>query len=159
MFNLYFYVPLVFIIVSSIMVFYGIKRGANKKTAFFSQIISMIILSLACFICAASKVCVKAQTAETIQAADQVAREAQASSRGLSYGLGLIAAAVAVGIAGLGGGIAVAYAAPAAIAALTEDSTLLGKLIIFTILGEAISIYGFVISMMILNKLDALLFL
>ena len=67
-------------------------------------------------------------------------------------GLGLIAAALAIGLAGIGGGLAVAAGAPAAIGATAENPEVFGKAIIFVVLGEAIALYGFVISFLIINK-------
>lgn len=69
-----------------------------------------------------------------------------------SKGLGLIAAAIVTGISGVGGGIAVAAAAPAAIAATSENDKSFGKSLIFVALGESIALYGVVISILILNK-------
>lgn len=68
-------------------------------------------------------------------------------------GLGLLGAALAVGIAGIGGGIAVGGAAPAAIGATSEDPKAFGKAMIFVALGESIALYGFVISFMIIGKI------
>ena len=53
----------------------------------------------------------------------------------------------------VGGGIAVAAGAPAAIAANSENPKTFGKSLIFVALGESIALYGLVISIMILNKL------
>ena len=54
---------------------------------------------------------------------------------------------------GIGGGMAVASAAPAAIAANSENEKTFGKSLIFVALGESIALYGLVISIMILSKL------
>ena len=62
-------------------------------------------------------------------------------------------AALATGLAGIGGGMAVASAAPAAIAANSENEKTFGKSLIFVALGESIALYGLVISIMILSKL------
>ncbi|MCI2046278.1 MAG: ATP synthase subunit C [Faecalibacterium sp.] len=70
-----------------------------------------------------------------------------------SLGIGLLAAALVTGLAGIGGGIAVAAGAPAAIAANSENPKTFGKSLIFVALGESIALYGLVISIMILNKL------
>lgn len=70
-----------------------------------------------------------------------------------SKGLGLLAAGLVTGLAGIGGGIAVAAGAPAAIAATAENSKSFGKSIIFVALGESIALYGVVISILILNKI------
>ena len=68
-------------------------------------------------------------------------------------GLGLLAVALAAGLSGIGGGIAVASAAPAAIAATSEDPKAFGKSLIFVALGEGIALYGLLVSIMILGKL------
>ena len=57
-----------------------------------------------------------------------------------SKGLGLIAAALVTGLAGIGGGVAVAAAAPAAIGATSEDPKAFGKSLIFVALGEGIAL-------------------
>lgn len=69
-----------------------------------------------------------------------------------SKGLGLLAAGLVTGLAGIGGGIAVAAGAPAAIAATSEDPKSFGKSLIFVALGESIALYGVVISILIINK-------
>ena len=51
---------------------------------------------------------------------------------------------------GIGGGIAVAAGAPAAIAATSEDPKAFGKSIIFVALGEGFGLYGLLIAIMIL---------
>ncbi len=71
---------------------------------------------------------------------------------GINKGLGLLAAALVTSLAGIGGGIAVAAGAPAAIAATSEDPKSFGKSLIFVALGESIALYGLVISIMILGK-------
>lgn len=68
-------------------------------------------------------------------------------------GLGYIAAALSTGMSCLGGGIAVASAASAALGAISEDSSALGKSLIFVGLAEGVCLYGLIISFMILGKL------
>ena len=63
-----------------------------------------------------------------------------------SLSIGLVAAALATGLAGIGGGMA-------AIAANSENEKTFGKSLIFVALGESIALYGLVISIMILSKL------
>lgn len=70
----------------------------------------------------------------------------------MSKGMGLLAAGLVTGLAGIGGGIAVAAGAPAAIAATSEDPKSFGKSIIFVALGESIALYGVVIAILILQK-------
>ena len=72
---------------------------------------------------------------------------------GLSVGEGLkyIGAALSTGLSGIGGGLAVAQAASAAIGAMSENESIMGKTLIFVALAEGIALYGLVISIMILN--------
>ncbi|MCM1543952.1 MAG: hypothetical protein NC110_01520 [Ruminococcus sp.] len=87
-------------------------------------------------------------SAESTEAASAETAESGSSSKGL----GLLAAGLVTGLAGIGGGIAVAAGAPAAIAATSEDPKSFGKSLIFVALGESIALYGVVISILILNK-------
>lgn len=68
-------------------------------------------------------------------------------------GLGYIAAALSTGMSCIGGGIAVANAASAALGAISEDSSALGKSLIFVGLAEGVCLYGLIISFMIIGKL------
>lgn len=72
---------------------------------------------------------------------------AGASSDGLRY----IAAALSTGLSCIGGGIAVASAASAALGALSEDSSIMGKALIFVALAEGIALYGLIVSFTILG--------
>lgn len=72
---------------------------------------------------------------------------AGASADGLKY----IAAALATGMSTIGAGIAVASAASAALGALSEDSSIMGKALIFVALAEGVALYGMLISFMILG--------
>lgn len=83
----------------------------------------------------------------------QAAETAKAASDGLAVGLGYIAAALATGASCIGGGIAVASAASAALGAISEDSSVLGKSLIFVGLAEGVCLYGLIISFMIIGKL------
>ncbi len=70
-----------------------------------------------------------------------------ASSDGLRY----IAAALSTGLSCIGGGIAVASAASAALGAMSEDSSIMGKALIFVALAEGIALYGLIVSFSILG--------
>ena len=94
-----------------------------------------------------------AEADDTIGADETAETTAAAESTGLALGLGLLAAALSTSISGIGGGIAVASAAPAAIGATSEDPKAFGKALIFVALGESIALYGLVIAIMILNKI------
>ena len=77
------------------------------------------------------------------------AAEEAASAAGSGY----LSAALATGLSCLGGGIAVSAAASAALGAISEDSSILGKSLIFVGLAEGVWLYGLIISFMILGKL------
>ncbi len=79
-----------------------------------------------------------------VQAASDVA---QASAEGWRY----LAAALSTGLSCIGAGIAVASAASAALGALSEDSSIMGKALIFVVLAESIALYGLLISFSILG--------
>ena len=79
---------------------------------------------------------------------------AEASAAGASVaGWGYLAAALATGMSCIGGGIAVSAAASAALGAISEDGSILGKSLIFVGLAEGVCLYGLIISFMILGKL------
>jgi V/A-type H+-transporting ATPase subunit K len=65
-------------------------------------------------------------------------------------GSGLIAigAGIAVGLAGLGSGMAEKDIGAAAVGAITEDASLFGKAMIYMVLPETIVIFGLVIAIL-----------
>ena len=75
------------------------------------------------------------------------------SDSGFATGMGYIAAALVTGLSCIGGGSAVASAASAALGAISEDSSVLGKSLIFVGLAEGVCLYGLIISFMILGNL------
>ena len=79
--------------------------------------------------------------------ADALAEAGTSVGDGLKY----IGAALSTGISGVGGGIAVASAASAAIGAMSENEKIMGKTLIFVALAEGIALYGLVISIMIIG--------
>lgn len=81
-----------------------------------------------------------------------MAAETTAAASG-SAGMGYIAAALSTGMSCIGGGIAVSAAASAALGAISEDGSILGKSLIFVGLAEGVCLYGLIISFMILGKL------
>ncbi len=126
----------------------SIKKPLKMNIAVFAVLVVLI-----------SVLCVNVFAAEAPSAGNDaaaVSTEAQAESQNAtdnSKGLGLLAAGLVTGLAGIGGGIAVAAGAPAAIAATAENPKSFGKSIIFVALGESIALYGVVISILILNKI------
>ncbi len=87
-----------------------------------------------------------------VSAADSATMEIYQQAAAFGY----IGAALATGMSALGAGIAVAAAAPAAIGAISENPTNLGKSLIFVALGEGVAIYGLLISILILNNIPVL---
>jgi V/A-type H+-transporting ATPase subunit K len=129
-------VPVVFLVGSILLAYKAVKSGAKRKTAVFTQIASFCIVGLVCLI-----IPMTVSAADTAAVVDSTAN-----------GLGMLAAALATGISGIGGGIAVAGAAPAAIGATSEDPKAFGKSLIFVALGEGVALYGLLVSILILNK-------
>ena len=72
--------------------------------------------------------------------AAETAETAAVAASSTATGLGYIAAALSIGMSCIGGGIAVASAASAALGAISEDSSILGKSLIFVGLAEGV--YG-----------------
>ena len=79
--------------------------------------------------------------------------EVAASAASSSTGWGYLAAALSTGMSCIGGGIVVSSAASAALGAISEDSSVLGKSLIFVGLAEGVCLYGLIISFMILGQL------
>ncbi|MDR2481869.1 MAG: ATP synthase subunit C [Spirochaetaceae bacterium] len=74
----------------------------------------------------------------------------QAAVEGGGNGVRYIAAALAVGIACIGGGIAVGHIGAAAMGAMSENAELSGKAMPFVGLAEGICLWGFLVGLLIL---------
>jgi len=61
-----------------------------------------------------------------------------------------LGAALAVGLAGIGGGYAVGVAGAAAVSAIAENREISGTALLYVALGEGIAIYGLLVSLMII---------
>lgn len=129
--------PVVFLIVSVLIALKAVSGGKSRKRAMLMQLASFAAVFTVCFICPF--------------AAGAATGDASAASGADS--MAYIGAAAATGLSCIGGGIAVANAAPAAIGATSEDPKAFGKAIIFVALGEGIALYGMLISIMILSKI------
>lgn len=110
----------------------------------FLVIISILILGGAVF-------CIGANCSYAINELEESETEI-VQKEDNSKGTSLIAAALAVGLASIGSGIAVAVVASSAVGAISENPSLLGKTVIFAGLAEGIAIYGLIIAIMILSK-------
>lgn len=140
-----FILPVAFLIASVVLSIRAVKKGKKVRSAVATQLLAFMAV---CVLTFAMPVVAHATTAGQTPAANTSAQTTADSSKGL----GLIAAALVTGLAGIGGGIAVAAAAPAAIGATSEDPKAFGKALIFVALGEGIALYGLLISILILNK-------
>jgi len=92
-------------------------------------------------------------SAQAEEAAESPADEAAADTESGSKGIGLLSAGLSTGLAGIGGGIALAGGIPAAVGATAEDPKNFSKALIFVALGETIALYGIVISVMIMSRI------
>ena len=81
---------------------------------------------------------------------DFAAEEATAAAAGVGDGLKYVGAALAVGLSGVGGGIAVSSAAAAALGAMSENDSIFGKALIFVGLAEGVALYGLLVALLML---------
>jgi V/A-type H+-transporting ATPase subunit K len=86
-------------------------------------------------------------------AAGEVALQPNTGEGETWKGAAYLAAALAVGLACIGSGFAVARIGSSGLGALAEKPELMGRALVFLGLAEGISIYGLIIAIMILNKL------
>ena len=82
--------------------------------------------------------------------AETVATTAEAAGISLGEGFKYLAAALSTGLATIGTGLAVGSVGSSAVGAVSEDSSILGKTLIFVGMAEGIAIYGMIISILIL---------
>ena len=147
--------PLIAIIASVFFAIRAVKKGKQAKTAFKSQVIAfaaVAVLTFAIPMVASATTAAEDATPATTAAAAEETTAADTQDKNFQNGMGLLAAGFVTAISGIGGGIAVAAAAPAAIGATSEDPKVFGKALIFVALGEGIALYGLLISILILNK-------
>lgn len=144
-------VPIVVLFLSFYSLFRKRAQGVPMKKAMVSHIATLLVLvvlmsALALGASAANEADQPASPAQT----EQTAANADDTQADNSKGMTMIAAGLAVGLAGIGGGIAVGSGAPAAIAATSEVPKSFAKSMLFVALGEAIAIYGLVIALLML---------
>ena len=151
MYTISFIIPILFIIFSLFILSRVIKKGYSKKKAFLLQILTFGFVMIGTVFFSLNSLAKDEQ--DTISEVSSTEQSGSSAVTSNALGIGLIAAAIVTGLSGIGGGIAVASAAPAAIAATSEDPKSFGKSLIFVALGEGIALYGLLVSIMILNKL------
>lgn len=89
-------------------------------------------------------------SAETVEDTAPAAQTEEAAAPASADGMRYLAAALAVGLGSIGGGVAVAAAAPAAIGAVSEDPKSFSKALIFVALGEGCALYGFIVALLMI---------
>lgn len=144
-------IPALLLILSVCLTVFLFKRGRTARQALAIQLLSLVVIAaVSCTLPTA----VKAETAPAdIAVTDAEATKTEtAADNGAAAGMKYLGTALAVGLSCIGGGIAVAAGAPAAIGATAEDPKSFGKSIIFVALGEGFGLYGLVISIMILSN-------
>ena len=120
------------------------KKGSVKKAIFTSVsafgvvMLSMIVMAISGY--------------PVFGAGEAQAAATGAATAGLTLGDGFkyLAAALSTGLATIGTGLAVGSVGSSAIGAVSEDSSILGKTLIFVGMAEGIAIYGMIISILIL---------
>lgn len=138
--------PVVFLIASVVYAIHAVKKGTSRKKAVLTQIISFAAVCVISF--AIPMGASAADGSATAQPATTTSQSAD-SSKGIS----MMAIAIADGIASIGGAIAVACAAPAAIGATGENPKVFGQALVFVALGEGIAIFGLLLGILMLQKI------
>lgn len=126
---------------------HAIKRGVKPPRAALRHVLTLAITFAALV---TLSVAVSAQSEDPVDAA---AEETEVATDSSAKGIGLLSAGLSTGLAGIGGGIALAGGIPAAVGATAEDPKNFSKALIFVALGETIALYGIVISVLIMSRL------
>ena len=141
-----FLLPIVIVAILILPAVIAVKRKRGERSVRHAIIGNLCAFFGVMVICAALPIGMYA-SAET---SSDTSASAEAEESGDSSGMGYLAAALAVGLGSIGGGIAVAAAAPAAIGAVSEDPKSFSKALIFVALGEGCALYGFVVALLML---------
>lgn len=141
---LYFLLPVTLLALSVVLAVILVKRGVSPKRAMLVQMLSLVLIASVCLTLPVAAETPANEPAAVSDTANDTA--GNVADNGLKY----IGAALSVGLAAIGGGIAVAAGAPAAIGATAEDPKSFGKSIIFVALGEGFGLYGLLIAILCL---------
>ena len=132
----------------------SMNKNHNAKRAFSKHLIVLavslcLVFSFAGMAYADTKSDASAAaTASTTETTETATVNTEKTS--MAYGFRFIGAALSIGLAGIGAGVALAAGAPAAIGATAEDPKSFGKSLIFVALGEAVAIYGLIIAFLMI---------
>lgn len=142
---IYLLIPAALLVFSVVVSVIMIKLGKPVKRTMAIHFLSVLIIAIFSMMLPLGASAANADNSNETPVS-QSDTAAGASSSALKY----IGAGLAVGLAGVGGGIAVAAGAPAAIGANVEDPKSFGKSIIFVALGEGFGLYGLLIGILCL---------
>ncbi len=154
-----FYVLIAVLPIAALTALFAYSFNRNSRGVAGKKVLARILIAFAviaitvCAVTFSVSAANEDKTNETATTSQSEEATSIASNSDNGKGLGLLAAAIVTGLSGVGGGIAVAAGAPAAIAGRSEDAKAYGKALIFVALGESIALYGVVISILILNKI------
>ena len=127
-----------------VYIYHRVKTGRRGKAPLLAQIFTffgvLAVMSVTLF-------------SEGAMAAGEAAAAELVNTDAFASGMGYIAAALAVGLSGIGGGIAVSASAAAALGALSENDSIFGKSIVYVGMAEGLALYGLLIGFMILSRL------
>ena len=112
-----------------------IERGNGMKSSNKKYLISLVIMAL---------------VSVAVAVAEAAVPEAAPAAGGFGSGIKYVAAALAVGIACIGGGMAVGKIGAAAMGAMSENAELSGKALPFVGLAEGICLWGFLVDLFII---------
>ncbi len=132
------------------------RRTGNVRRAFSRHFITLVMAIVLCLAFTFVAAAAPADTGDAAAAAATAVETAADNGAGMATGLGFLAAALSIGLAAIGAGIALSAGAPAAIGAVSEDPKSFGKSMIFVVLGEAVAIYGLIIAILIILKIPNL---
>ena len=135
-------IPVLLLAASAGLSVWMVRRGCGVRKTMKIHMASLLVI--------AAVVCLLPLTAAADTAAAPAVSETAQTDTEAASGMKYIGAALAVGLAAIGGGIAVAAGAPAAIGATAEDPKSFGKSIIFVALGEGFGLYGLLIAILCL---------
>lgn len=124
------------------------RMGKSEKS-----VKSSLLLQILCF-CGVGAAMVAFGFHQALAAGETAETVAGAVANGVTdTSVAMLAAALATGLSGIGGGIAVSASASAALGAISENEKMFGRSMIFVGLAEGIALYGLIISLMILSRI------
>ena len=129
--------------------FFALLKKNNKRAKKIALLCNIISVFALVIIITATSFTGAAHASEVAEHTE----DAMTTDGGISTGLAFIGAGLAIFGSCIGGGIAVASSASAALGAISENEGLFGKALIMVVLAEGIAIYGMLISVLILGNI------